>query len=631
MEKVFIILYTGVPVHVLAKWQRFRPEVTFIPVQETGGLPAADVMEMADVFVIGSETAVPLKWVQQIYVVDKYLSVLLLVPPEKMTIQKKEFQFLPFFGKNFRLLPFNTESNLVDAFFLEGRRTRQRRSFSRIKLLESTAEQVQRAPGLEFFSNFFREAPIAAILVGRDRQVITFNQLARDLFEGLVTGVSPKLASFFEEDPGLLNILLEDPAGVKGRELRLGKKVLALSASEFASGEEEINYIILFNDVTERSLEASRIRSILEALPQMAWTASVDGRLDFLTREWVRYTGQTVDEAFSGGWSEAVHPGDREKFFKAWTISIESGKVFQQTARYRGVDGRYAWHLVKGIPIKNAAGDLAHWVGTATDINEQVLLSEELERQVGERTVSLLRSNNELEQFAHISSHDLQEPLRKITIFADRIREDCYEKLGDASKRYLDKIEETSKRMATYLQDLLNFTRLNEEELFTITNLQDVVKNCINDLEVRIQERNATIAVDVLPELEAIPIQMYQLFYNLINNALKFNMAGRAPMISVTANAAAKADILRFIPTHMSIDYWEIIVRDNGIGFDQGYAERIFAIFHRLHAKSVYEGTGIGLALCKKVAINHSGWIYALSEPEMGSAFHILLPAKQPR
>jgi light-regulated signal transduction histidine kinase (bacteriophytochrome) len=265
-------------------------------------------------------------------------------------------------------------------------------------------------------------------------------------------------------------------------------------------------------------------------------------------------------------------------------------------------------------------------VGTSTDIHDQILLTEELERKVNERTHLLQVSNNELEQFAHISSHDLQEPLRKIRTFADLLKENGDQNLNDTSKRYIDKICTTAERMSDSLKALLNFTRLHREEKFVQVNLNEIVAHILIDLELMITQKNAVVQIGDLPVLKAIPIQMQQLFYNLINNALKFSTKDRAPEIVITSKQMGDEQIKSLPQLIFYKQYFEIIVKDNGIGFDQIHSDKIFTIFQRLHTRAEYEGTGIGLSLVKKVVNNHKGEIHAVSQLGVGTSFHIILP-----
>lgn len=266
------------------------------------------------------------------------------------------------------------------------------------------------------------------------------------------------------------------------------------------------------------------------------------------------------------------------------------------------------------------------WIGTNTDIHEQKAFAEELAKKVRERTFELEQSNHELEQFVYITSHDLQEPLRKIRMFTDLARTGLE---GEASEtlRYLEKVSGTAHRMSTLLKELLNFTQMSRQEQLVATDLNGVVAQALVDLELLISEKGAEVEAARLPTLEAVPVQMHQLFYNLISNALKFSRKGVPPRITITSKTARPEVLAPFPGLQQGRRYCEIVVADNGIGFDPAYAEQIFNMFHRLHHRSEFGGTGIGLALCRKVVANHYGAIYAQSGNGEGAAFHILLPS----
>jgi len=277
---------------------------------------------------------------------------------------------------------------------------------------------------------------------------------------------------------------------------------------------------------------------------------------------------------------------------------------------------------------------------TERKLAEQKLetFAEELESQIKERTAALKKSNEELkktniqlDQFVHVASHDLQEPLRKILTFSMLLQDKHNDGLSTEVKSFLNKIEGASSRMTTLIQDLLNYSRLPQhEKLFSTTDLNETVKNILNDFELLIQEKKAKIKIAHLPTVDAIPLQMNQLFYNLISNALKFSKAAVPPVITITSRTLSEKEIEKYPTFNPSIPYVELIFKDNGIGFEQQYAKQIFTIFQRLHDKETYIGTGIGLALCKKIIENHHGEIFSNSKENEGALFHIILPLKQP-
>ncbi len=259
------------------------------------------------------------------------------------------------------------------------------------------------------------------------------------------------------------------------------------------------------------------------------------------------------------------------------------------------------------------------------------LANEELETKVQERTLELERSNRELQDFAFVASHDLQEPLRKIQAFGDRLRLKYSDQLGDQGSDYLNRMYNAAQRMSRLISDLLAFSRVATKiQPFEPLNLNETVDGVLSDLETRIQQTDGTVEVEELPVIAADPLQMRQLFQNLIGNALKFHRPDVPPIIQVKAEVVQENGEQPENEDGNSASSKEahcvITVTDNGIGFDEKYLERIFTPFQRLHNKNEYEGTGMGLAVCRKIVERHRGNITAKSTPGEGSQFIIMLP-----
>ena len=266
------------------------------------------------------------------------------------------------------------------------------------------------------------------------------------------------------------------------------------------------------------------------------------------------------------------------------------------------------------------------------------LFSTELEKKVVERTYSLNKANAELnysneslEQFAYIASHDLQEPLRKIRTFSAMLQERHNENLPQDAQELITKITNSSERMSTLIREVLDFSRiLHGDSAFEKVNLSNIVSNIIDDFDLLIKEKKAVIHFDKLPVIEGITLQINQLFNNLIGNALKFSKNGIEPVINISSEMASDEEIMNHKTLIRGIPYCKISIKDNGIGFEQQFADQIFLIFHRLHGRSEYSGTGIGLALCKKIVVNHNGEINAHSNETDGALFQIFLPLSHP-
>lgn len=271
----------------------------------------------------------------------------------------------------------------------------------------------------------------------------------------------------------------------------------------------------------------------------------------------------------------------------------------------------------------------------AVDVTAQVIARQKIEEVVTERTKELAnankdlqKSNAELAQFAYIASHDLQEPLRKISTFSQMLENSLGNKIDDHSRKYLNKINYSSARMNDLIRDVLNYSELvKENEIFVEVELNKVLENIKTDYDLLIEQKEATIQCTDLPIVEAIPLQMSQLFGNLVGNALKFARKEVAPVITITASKLSKEELYKS-SLDQDLDYYKIQITDNGIGFKKEYANQIFNIFQRLHRKSEYAGTGIGLAMCKKIALNHHGDINAAGSNETGAVFNVMLPVK---
>lgn len=423
----------------------------------------------------------------------------------------------------------------------------------------------------------------------------------------------------------------------------------------------EEGLLIFFQDITARKLteialeqSEKRYRSLVLATSQAVWTTDPQGQILNDNSSWRALTGQSEEQIKGWSWLDAVHPSDLEHTKQLWTLAIKSKGIYQTEHRVRIWDGSYRYFSVRGVPVVDAQGQIIEWVGTHTDITERKLAQqalqnskEELEIKVQQRTEELQKlneelnnSNQELEQFAYVASHDLQEPLRAVTGYSQMLAQEYQEHLDESAKEYLLEIVDGGKRMQLLIQDLLAYSRVGtRSNEFAPIDCNVILNQVLKNLQVAIAESQAIITQDPLPTVMADKTQLLQLFQNLISNAIKF-CRQEPPQIHIGAVRGIETkgtgeDKGEFFLSPSSSQYlitlseneWLFFVRDNGIGIKSQYLERIFEIFRRLHTRREFPGTGIGLAICKKIVERHGGQIWAESEPGVGTTFYFTLLA----
>ena len=382
-------------------------------------------------------------------------------------------------------------------------------------------------------------------------------------------------------------------------------------------------------DVTELKRAEANLRErerlfrlLAENMSDAVLLQSPTGEVLYASPSTERVLGVDADELTGRNLFDILHPADEKRLRSgAHQSMLEGTKYTQSLVRARRRSGEFVWLELASKPISRDDGGVEHILSSARDVTERI----EAEEQAARYRSELEKRNRELQDFAYVASHDLQEPLRKIRAFSDLLEEDYGDRLDEEALAYIDRVQDAAIRMSTLITDLLQFSRITTKgEPFSEVDLSDVVRGVISDLEIAVSESGAEIVVGELPTIEADPMQMRQLFQNLLSNALKFRQEEVQPVVHVSATVERNADAR----PSAAAEICRITVSDNGIGFDSQYVDRIFSPFQRLHTRRQYDGTGMGLAICRRIAERHNGTISADSTPGEGSTFIIELPTR---
>lgn len=362
-------------------------------------------------------------------------------------------------------------------------------------------------------------------------------------------------------------------------------------------------------DITPLRRAEQQLRMMMEASPLGMFVSDAKGHCSFTNRAWQRIAGMSLEQSQGAGWRLAIHPEDRKKVAAEWQAGIASDLPQVSEHRYQRPDGTTVWVRGHAAPI-HGEGYTEGVVGTVEDITDK----RELDLALASRTAELARSNEELERFAYVASHDLQEPLRMVTSYCQLLVRRHKAQLNAEAQEFLGFVVDGGQRAQALIGDLLSLARLNSQTRpMQQVALEAVLADVLRQLRLRVTETGATVTHDPLPVVPADARQMGQLFQNLISNALKFH-GSETPAIHIGA---------------LEVNgFWRISVTDNGIGIESKFFERIFVIFQRLHLRTDYQGTGIGLAICKKVVERHGGRIGVESEAGKGSTFFFTIPLR---
>jgi len=463
-----------------------------------------------------------------------------------------------------------------------------------------------------------------------------------------VTGASDFFSNsaFAGERDATMNAIQEDLIEFEQSERRLLRSLreeneeIGRVSTSLIVGGTSLTYISLLvaclfilRDIAARSraeealeVERNLLHSIMNTIPDQIFVKDTRSRYLRDNVAHRRYLGVEKEEEVVGKTVD-----DFFKTVRAEQSKIEDRQVFETQRPFtnhevagRTRDGQEVWFEITKVPL-HAGGRLIGLVGVTSDITARKNSEEKLKHF----TQQLQRSNDELQNFASVASHDLQEPLRKIQAFGDRLKVKHSDALGDQGREFLGRMLDAAQRMQILIQDLLKLSRISTRaQPFERCQLNQILKGVLSDLEIKIASSGAQVVADDLPMIEADPTQIRQLFQNLIANALKFQKPGIRPVIQIRARLFEnRQQELSEVLTGTTL--CEITFEDNGIGFDQNFAEKIFVIFQRLHSREQYEGTGIGLAVCRKIMDRHRGKIVARSTQDAGATFIVTLPVHQ--
>ncbi len=405
-----------------------------------------------------------------------------------------------------------------------------------------------------------------------------------------------------------------------------------------------VGVLTLCTDTTEtikaaNSLAESerRFRELADQSPIWIWITDPLVNVKYANKELLDFIGIDHYLDFTGQvWEKMVHPQDIDLVRSSFGQAFQNQSDFSFEFRVRNaLTEGYEWFKILGKP-KFEDGVLTGFIGTGMNIEQQKSFSEYLKNEVDIRTVALANSNNKLEEmnkelqsFAYISSHDLQEPLRKIQMFAEVLMDREYDNLSKSGKVKFEKIQSAANRMQSLINDLLAYSRADtEKRVFELIDLENVINEVKNDIGEELEKKHGKVEVLSTCKLEVVPFQFRQLIYNLLSNSVKYSRSDVPPVIKIVGKIIDGSESDNQ-PLIVGTSYAKITITDNGIGFDKQFSEKIFEVFQRLHGKQEYAGTGVGLAIVKKIVQNHNGFIRAMGELGSGAVFEVIIPISQ--
>jgi PAS domain S-box-containing protein len=368
-------------------------------------------------------------------------------------------------------------------------------------------------------------------------------------------------------------------------------------------------------------------RVFVEQMAEGALSLNSDGLIIYSNSQFARIINRPLSNIVSRKFSEFVAADDRmqfdQLFNRGWKQNVKCELAMDTEGSH--VPVQVSLNALK-LEGENALSAIVTDLTLQKQIEKQLKNKNEELKKLND---ALLSSNHDLQQFASVASHDLQEPLRKIQVFSKFLKDRNYSDLSSASKQYVDKIFTCTQRMKVLIIDILTYSKLSAgQETLEPVNLNIVMQEILEDFDLRISEKNARVDLDDLCTVEGNKGQLRQVFHNLVSNALKFSTKERMPIISIQKRDLNANEL--GLSLNNEANYCRITVTDNGIGFDERHSTSIFSLFETLNPKTTYEGSGIGLAIAKKIIDKHHGLIFAKSAIGRGSEFNVILPLKQP-
>jgi len=375
----------------------------------------------------------------------------------------------------------------------------------------------------------------------------------------------------------------------------------------------------------------AQYKTLTNSLPLFIFALDIHGELLYANEWLTKYTAETIESLNESQWKAVVHEEDYYSFSLLLKNDVTKGATTVKTqSRLRNKNSNtYLWHQISLSPFRNEKGELQYWIGYMVDIHAQKVFEETLKDNIElkqtqdqlkdnqealEQYISELnRSNQELQQFAFVASHDLQEPVRKLLYYSDFLLSKYTDAMDPKGVDYLKNMQLASHRMRNLIQDLLVFSQINKEQIaFKEVDLNNVLNEAQQDLEIAIEEKGVLLNISSMPVVKGDERMIRQLFENIISNAIKYSKVNVSPVIDITCQQNGS--------------FYELAFKDNGIGFNEKYLPQMFTLFQRLHNRDSFDGTGLGLAICRKITDLHSGKIWATGKEGEGATFYVSLP-----